>query len=274
MPLRKINKKKAYFLILCVSLFFESISVIQAQNPALENPENYQMGEFSIRKKNELPSVGYIVRTEFPQGLQHIFNGLDHIAFVIGLSLVVVNALNLFKVVTFFTMAHALTLTITSLNIIPISTIIEFIIEILITISIIWVGIENLYFHEQGVSMAYYNVVENKKLNKNRSIMAFCFGLVHGIAFSEHFRKSLINIDLSETSNLLKFLLKILFFNFGVDAGQLAIVFSAFFLLLLLKKMISSVNFAEKILSKIIIYGSMAISLTGVVFLVKRILKI
>ena len=236
-------------------------------NPALEEGTDYQPGIYGQHKKNTLPSIGYIIAEELPAGIGHILTGLDHILFVIALGLIFSRAWNLVKVVTWFTIAHALTLTLASLDIIPIGKLGVAIIEFGVALSIAWVGIENILIQRKDI-----NIEATNSSVRRRSLIAFAFGLVHGLAFSEHFRSSLLNIELSG-ANLGKFLLKILFFNLGVDLGQLIFAFGSFGLLwLVLHK--TNQNIAKDVHKKLVFYGSLLVAIFGLIWSVERIINV
>src|SRR5207237_1866200 len=75
-------------------------------------------------------------------GVEHIFTGYDHIAFLIGLLLLGGTLRELVKIVTAFTVAHSVTLALAALEILtPPSRLIE----PLIALSILYVGVENIW---------------------------------------------------------------------------------------------------------------------------------
>ena len=75
-------------------------------------------------------------------GIEHIFTGYDHIAFLLGLLLLGGTFRELVKVVTAFTVAHSLTLALATLEVVRIG---PRIVEPLIAASIVYVGVENLW---------------------------------------------------------------------------------------------------------------------------------
>lgn len=248
---------KKYFFIL---LFFSSLNFSQSKNPALSGNSAWKEGLSEKRGRTELPSAGYIIQEEFPAGIQHILTGPDHIAFVVALVLSFFSIWQLFKIVSFFTIAHALTLTLAGLNLIPLGKLGIAAIELGVALSIAWVGIENL-IKSKGIAI------------KRRESIAFFFGLIHGLAFSEHFRITLLDADLSVTLNLLKFLMKILTFNLGVDTGQLLIVSGVILFFWLIHKYLSP-DTAEKLELKLKKYGSATVSIFGLLWMFERIVKI
>ena len=141
-----------------------------------------------------------------PVGFDHIVpNGLDHILFVLGLFFFSTRLKPLLWQVTAFTVAHTLTLALSSLGII---TLPASIVEPLIAASIVFVAVENVW--------------NNGALKAWRPLVVFCFGLLHGLGFAS----VLSEFGLPEGT----FIPALIGFNIGVELGQLAIVTVAGFL--------------------------------------------
>jgi len=133
-----------------------------------------------------------------PAGIHHILIGPDHILFLVGLLLLGGSMRRLLLVVTSFTVAHSITLSIAALNLFsPPSRLVE----PLIALSIVYVGCDNLLIRG-GRDV--------------RSWIAFTFGLVHGFGFASVLRE----MDLP--SRALGWTL--FSFNVGVEIGQLLVV--------------------------------------------------
>lgn len=130
-------------------------------------------------------------------GIEHIFTGYDHIAFIIGLLILGGTFRNLLKVVTAFTVAHSITLIAAALGAV---TLPGKLVESAIALSIAYIAVENVFL---------------KKL-QYRWILAFAFGLIHGFGFSG----ILAELGLP-TKGLVESLLS---FNVGVELGQIVIV--------------------------------------------------
>src|SRR5439155_9321057 len=82
-----------------------------------------------------------VIRKFIPEGIRHILIGPDHILFLIGLLLLGGTVRRLLLVVTSFTIAHSITLSLAALNIVnPPARIIE----PAIALSIVYVGLDNL----------------------------------------------------------------------------------------------------------------------------------
>jgi len=130
-------------------------------------------------------------------GIQHIFIGADHILFLLGLILIGGRFRDLVKIVTSFTIAHSVTLTLAALNIVNLP---PRLIESAIALSIIYIATENFFI---------------KKVDY-RWIVTGIFGLAHGFGFAN----VLGNLGLP-TKGLVVSLFS---FNVGVEIGQVVIV--------------------------------------------------
>lgn len=140
------------------------------------------------------------------QGFTHVIPlGFDHILFILSIFLLNSNLRSVIIQCSVFTLAHSLTLGLTAVGfIIPNSNVIE----PLIALSILFTSIENII---------------HNKINPWRMIIIFVFGLIHGMGFAN----ALNEIGLSQTH----FISSLLFFNIGVEAGQIAIIGLAYFLI-------------------------------------------
>jgi hypothetical protein len=140
-------------------------------------------------------------------GITHIIPfGLDHILFVISLCLLNTKLKTIIWQATSFTVAHSITLALSMKNIIVAP---GAIVEPIISLSILFVAIENLLLSE---------------LKAWRVVLVFLFGLIHGMGFAS----SLNEIGLPPE----RFLLSILSFNLGVELGQLTVIILAYLLLI------------------------------------------
>ncbi len=132
-------------------------------------------------------------------GFEHILpEGLDHILFVLGLFFLSSRFKSLLWQVTAFTVAHSVTLALSSFQIISLS---PAIVEPLIALSIVYVAVENLYTTE---------------LKPWRPLVIFGFGLIHGLGFAG----VLAELGLPQQH----FLTALVTFNIGVELGQLTVI--------------------------------------------------
>lgn len=130
-------------------------------------------------------------------GIEHIFIGFDHILFLIGLIILGGRFLDLVKIVTAFTIAHSITLSLAALEWV---TLPPAWVESAIALTIVYVATENFFL----THLRY------------RWIITGLFGLVHGFGFANVLR----NLGLPR-SGLVASLLS---FNIGVEIGQVLIV--------------------------------------------------
>jgi hydrogenase/urease accessory protein HupE len=143
-------------------------------------------------------------------GVEHILTGYDHILFVISVILTQQRLRDLFKVVTAFTIAHSLTLALSTLNIVTLPTVW---VESAIALSIVYMAYRNLRSGGFG----------------HRNLLTFGFGLFHGLGFASILR----GVELTPQ----RLVVSLASFNLGVELGQLAIVAMATLLLRQLQRM-------------------------------------
>jgi len=144
------------------------------------------------------------------QGFVHILpKGLDHILFVLALFLFAKRRSTLLWQISAFTLAHTLTL---ALGIYGIISLPGDIVEPLIALSIVYVGLENIYR------------AKNNKTSHTRIPIIFAFGLLHGLGFAS----VLADVGLPPS----QYALSLISFNIGVELGQLTVIALAFISLL------------------------------------------
>lgn len=136
-------------------------------------------------------------------GIEHIVYGLDHVLFVIALILVLPPWRGILRMITSFTLAHSLTFILAGTNTLSISA---KIVEPIIALSIAYMAITTVFFKEKKAFQSDYH-----KLG-----VIFLFGLFHGLGFAGVFA------DLQIPSN--NYLSALLFFNVGIELGQIAII--------------------------------------------------
>ena len=167
----------------------------------------------SILLSKEQNTSTSVLKDYFIDGIIHIWQGLDHLIFLLTLLLPAVlifknhlwfgadNISAVFtdtvKIITAFTVAHSITL---SLAVFKLVSLPSKWVEIVIAISVIIAAVNNL----------------KPFIFKSRWIVAFVFGLIHGFGFAT----VLLELGLSSKQTLLS----LLGFNLGVEAGQLIIV--------------------------------------------------
>ncbi len=138
-------------------------------------------------------------------GFTHIVPlGLDHMLFVLGIYLLSSRLGAVLWQVSAFTVAHSITLGLSMYGLVSVS---PSIVEPLIAISIAYVAVENMFLSE---------------LKPWRVALVFAFGLLHGLGFAGALQE--LGLPRSE------FVTALLAFNVGVEAGQLAVIGTAFLL--------------------------------------------
>jgi hydrogenase/urease accessory protein HupE len=130
-------------------------------------------------------------------GVEHIFIGADHLAFLLGLLLLAGGLKRVVIIVTAFTVAHSITLALAALGKVSLS---PAVVEPLIAASILYIGVENLVVKE----------------SRWRWALAFGFGLVHGFGFAGVLAELGLPTDALATA--------LVCFNVGVEIGQVLIV--------------------------------------------------
>jgi hypothetical protein len=136
-------------------------------------------------------------------GIQHIVTGPDHLAFLLGLLLIVKDRWTLVKTVSAFTLAHSLTLAAATFGLISLSVPL---LNALIALSILFVAPEAIRAQSGGTSLTI----------RHPWAIAFGFGLLHGMGFAS----GLTSLGLEKSALLGALVL----FNVGVEIGQLAFI--------------------------------------------------
>jgi hypothetical protein len=187
------------------------------------------------------------------EGVWHIWSGYDHILFLLALLLPGVLLrrdgkwqpvsaaqpafVNVFKIVTAFTVAHSITLSLSALGYVHLPT---RLVESAIAASVVLAAFNNLvpFFAERGW------------------MMAFGFGLLHGFGFANALR------DLGlHTGQLAATLFG---FNLGVELGQLAIVAIFLPVALCLRRLLFYQHFVLR-------FGSAAIMVVASTWMAERV---
>jgi hypothetical protein len=161
----------------------------------------------------QAPSAWQTLAQYTAEGVWHIWIGFDHILFLLALLLPAVlvrqggrwepapslraAVVEVVKVVTAFTLAHSVTLSLAALQLI---TLPSRLVESVIAASVAVAALNNLW----------------GRIERRRWVMAFAFGLIHGFGFAS------VLADLGLPQGAL--VLALVGFNVGVELGQLAIV--------------------------------------------------
>lgn len=182
-----------------IDVFVEIVSVSGATHSLMLKPQksSFVMGD-GADAGSGTGFFGY-----FRLGVEHLLSGFDHILFVIGLVLLVRAPMKLVKVVTSFTVAHSLTLGLSTWGLVSLS---QGAVEAVIALSIVFLAVE----------LARADSATDSLLLRYPWAITFVFGLLHGFGFAA----ALTEIGLPQGTAALALLL----FNLGVEGGQLIIV--------------------------------------------------
>ena len=179
-------------------------------------------------------------------GVEHIFLGYDHIAFLIAVVLWARRLMPVVKIVTAFTIAHSATLSLAALDVLVIPS---RIVEPAIAGSIVFVAVENFF---------------SRDVDK-RWRVAFLFGLVHGFGFAGALRE----IGLPQDA----ILPALAAFNIGVEVGQIAIVALMLPVLVLLDRLTAAGCEEPARAARLVYAMSAMIALLGSYWLLTRVFE-
>ncbi len=182
----------------------------------------------------------------FPIGVKHILFGFDHLLFLLALLMLPIRIKPLLALVTSFTVAHSITLGLSVLDIVNLPAAW---VEVAIAFSIVYVALENLY------ELQRQHQPQPVSPWKRRVVVTFLFGLIHGFGFSYILKEIGLGDQVASA---------LLFFNLGVEAGQLLAILLIFPVLLLLFKQKQSRSYMQ--------VGSVLIGLMGAFWLVERLM--
>ena len=177
----------------------EPIALLDARHSSWELPAMIGPVSAIVTKEVQTPQPHASWLSFIMLGIEHILTGFDHLCFLLALLLVAPRLRDVLTVVTTFTVAHSLTLAAAALGLVSLSS---SIVEPLIAASIVYVGLENLFFRRQP---------------RYRLALVFGFGLIHGLGFASGLAERLPGVTgFAVVPPLLGF-------NLGVETGQLAV---------------------------------------------------
>jgi HupE / UreJ protein len=171
-------------------------------------------------------------------GFRHAL-GLDHVLFIVGLFLLIPKWRPLLAQSLLFTLAHSITLALAIFGIVQVP---ERPLQALIAATIAWVGIENLF---------------TRKLGRQRLVLVFGFGLLHGLGFAGTLAQKLGDVPDSQLIGPL------LGFNVGVEFAQISVLLAAFILLWPMRKWTPQVRTV----------GSVCIAIAGLVWVAQCVFR-
>ena len=144
-----------------------------------------------------------LIKTYLTLGIEHILLGIDHLLFVFALLLIVSGTRRLIWTITAFTIAHSITLAGATLGYVHVP---QQPVEAVIALSILFLATEIV--HSQRGKPGY--------AERWPWLVAFIFGLLHGFGFAG----ALAETGIPENA----IPIALVFFNIGVELGQLAFV--------------------------------------------------
>ena len=169
------------------------VSIKFLDDSSFEGLASISNSKFDVPEQVSIYPVSY-----FWLGIEHLLSGIDHMLFVFGLLFLVSGVINLIKTITAFTIAHSITL---ALSVFDLVSIPQASTEAFIALTIVYLALE---------------VGDEQKYETTPWLIAFGFGLLHGLGFAGALSEIGINND-----NLL---LSLLFFNIGIEAGQILVL--------------------------------------------------
>lgn len=162
-----------------------------------------------------LPDRFSVIKTYLQLGIEHILLGIDHLLFVLALLLLTRGFRMVIKTITAFTIAHSITLSLAALGFVglPAAPV-----EAVIALSIVFLAVELIHYinGRKGLTVRFPWIV------------AFTFGLLHGFGFA----RALVNLGLPQ----IDIPWALLFFNIGVELGQLMFVITVIGIIWVLSK--------------------------------------
>lgn len=170
-------------------------------------------------------------------GVEHILMGIDHLLFVFALLLIVVGWRRLVGTITAFTLAHSITLVAATLGWLSVP---QAPVEAVIALSILFLAVEIIHSQQGKVGLT----------ERSPWLIAFIFGLLHGFGFAG----ALAEVGLPEQS----IPQALLFFNVGVELGQLIFVFSVLIIAWIMKKIFTQDLLRKGELGIAYVIGSLA----------------
>ena len=164
------------------------------------------------------PGAFEVAKTYTVIGIEHILLGFDHLLFVLALVMIVKSTRRLLVTITAFTVAHSITLSLATLGVLHVP---GPPVEAIIALSIVFVAGEIIHQRQGREGIA----------SRKPWVVAFAFGLLHGLGFAS----ALAQVGLPENS----IPLALLFFNVGVEIGQVLFIIAVLAVYRLLTKLVA-----------------------------------
>ena len=208
--------------IINLSVLTDALITINFNDDIFEGLVNVQENILIVPLQSNYYPLSYL-----ELGFSHLFDGLDHILFIFGLLFCISGFINIIKTITAFTIAHSITLGLTVFELISLP---QGTIEALIALTIVYLATE---------------INRNKGSIKTPWIMAFGFGLLHGLGFAG----ALMDIGIANNNMVLS----LFFFNVGIEIAQIALIPIPLIILIISKKF--NITEITKIIASLCIGG-------------------
>ena len=169
------------------------VTITHLNGEVFEGLLNVKKSLLTVPLKEQVYPLAY-----FTLGVDHLMSGKDHILFILGLLFLVSGLFNAIKTITAFTLAHSITL---GLSVFELVSLPQASVEAIIALTIIYLAIE---------------ISTQKRYSATPWLIAFGFGLLHGLGFAN----ALTGIGIGNE----QLFLSLLFFNLGIEAGQLLLL--------------------------------------------------
>ncbi len=170
-------------------------------------------------------------------GIKHILLGYDHLLFILALLLLIQRIKVLIGTITAFTVSHSISLGAVSLGYLSVS---EIFIEIMIALSILILAVEILYLQRAKIGLS----------TKYPWGAALLFGLIHGFGFAN----VLASLNLPQE----RLFYTLLFFNLGIELGQILFIASLLLLYRICRLCIEEKTFMQIKTTTAYIIGTIA----------------
>jgi hydrogenase/urease accessory protein HupE len=197
-------------------------------NPSVTALLRYQPGEGATHTAVLPPTESHwtiparatasgVIGSYFKLGVEHILGGPDHLLFVAGLLLIAGSLRRIVLAVSGFTLAHSLTLSLAALGVVHVPVPPT---EAAIALSILFLAREAVVKNDASLAWRY------------PVLISATFGLLHGLGFAA----ALGEVGLPDR----EIPLALLFFNVGVEAGQMAFILSVIAVITLGRRLLAA----------------------------------
>ncbi|WP_057831818.1 HupE/UreJ family protein [Colwellia sp. TT2012] len=243
---------QSFTLITSQSLADKTLTIFNLEKTDVEVMLNYKSidNDYSVRLTPARPSYTFVASPSSWQtiqsyvvfGIEHILAGYDHLLFVLCLLLIASTVKKLLWAITGFTLAHSITLVLSTLNLVQLPILV---VEAVIALSIVFLATEI-------VKNTVKKTPEESLTYRYPVAVSSSFGLLHGFGFAS----VLLELGLPKNDQFLA----LAFFNVGVEIGQLLFIASVILVIFSVKRLTDISKAGMKKVEKINAYliGSIA----------------